>query len=288
MHLKAFSTSLLGVPSLLKNTKLRIGIGGFLVIIVLSVLSESLIPFDPTVMFRYERDLPPSSEHLLGTDGFGRDVLALIIPSIKNTFYIATLTAILSTFIAMIVGFCAGYYRNPLTSTALRWFIDAFMTLPSLPFVVLLTALLPTVNMLMISVTLALFGWAGGARAIMAQLLSIRERDFVQTLKMSGANNTEVFKDVSLNLLPYTIASFVNSIRGAMMTETGLSILGLGNQTTLGQILHYAAVTRAAVIRGLWWWWMPPVVVLSIILILLYLINMGFDEIIDPRLTGKR
>ena len=88
-----------------------------------------------------------------------------------------------------------------------------------------------------------------------------------------------------LNLLPFLAASFVNVTRGAMITEAGISILGVGRyKTTLGIILNQAIVKRAALVNELWWWWSSPVLIFSIILIALFLITVGFDEVVDPRL----
>jgi len=282
------SSVLTSFLSKLRSAKLKAGLVGFLSLILVSIFSSIFIPYDPETMFRFTQDLPPSFAHPLGTDGFGRDVLALLLPAIKNTILIGTIAALLSTLVSLVVGFAAGYFRNPAASL-LKWFMDAFLAIPSLPFIILISTLLMRIDMFTVAVIIALFSWAGGARAIMAQALSIRERDFIQTLKLSGASSLEAFKDISLNILPFILATFVNITRGAMLTETGISILGLGrHQTTLGIIIYMSTVVRAAIVRGLWWWWAPPAILLSIIMIFLYLINVGFDEIIDPRIRGKR
>ena len=135
---------------------------------------------------------------------------------------------------------------------------------------------------------LALFAWPGPTRLIRAQVLTLRERGYVQMARLSGASTFAImFKEMLPNMLPYLAASLVGNISGAILASTSLEALGLGPTRipTLGMTIFYS-IRGSGILRGMWWWWGFPIVVLVIIFTGLFLIATGLDEVANPRLRG--
>jgi len=133
---------------------------------------------------------------------------------------------------------------------------------------------------------IAMFAWPSPTRLIRAQVLSMKESGYVQMAKLSGSSTFSImFREIMPNLTPYLFASFIGNATGAILTAVGLESLGLGPQRvpTLGGTV-YDAISAAALLRNMWWWWGMPTLLLAFMFIGLLLINLGFDEIANPRL----
>jgi peptide/nickel transport system permease protein len=133
---------------------------------------------------------------------------------------------------------------------------------------------------------IASLSWMLPTRVIRAQVLTMREKAYVQVARLSGMNNLEViFKEIMPNLLPYLAACFVAATAGAILASLGLEALGLGPQhlPTLGMTIYWV-IMFGAILRGMWWWWAPPIVIIVILFVGLFLLTAGLDEIANPRL----
>jgi peptide/nickel transport system permease protein len=140
------------------------------------------------------------------------------------------------------------------------------------------------------AVLLALFLWPGPTRLIRAQVLSMRERGYVNMARISGASSFSImFGEMMPNMLPYIAASYTGNVSGAILAATGLEVLGLGPTRipTLGMTIYYA-ISAAAVLRGMWWWWGIPIIALIVVFSGLFLMTTGLDEIANPRLRGLK
>ena len=136
---------------------------------------------------------------------------------------------------------------------------------------------------------IALFSWMGAARVIRAQVLSMRERQYVEIARMSGEKGIYiVFFELMPNLMPFLLAAFVGSLIGAILAAVGLEFLGLGatNISTLGNILYWQNFYNA-VIRGMWWWWGSPIAIFIILFAGLFIASIGLDEWANPRLKER-
>jgi peptide/nickel transport system permease protein len=153
---------------------------------------------------------------------------------------------------------------------------------------IVIAAFVKTITLDNMALLLALFAWPGPTRLIRSQVLSLRERGYVQMARLSGASTFDImFKEMMPNLLPYLAASFTGNVSGNILAATGLEALGLGPTRipTLGMTIFYA-IRAAAILRGMWWWWGFPILMLVIIFSGLFLIAVGLDEIANPRLRG--
>lgn len=233
---------------------------------------------------RYERLLPMSLEHPLGTDHFGRDLLALQFTGIKYSLLIGMLAGSIATIIAIVVATVAGYVGGRVDSI-LNGFTNGVLVIPTLPILIVLAAYV-RMDLVFMSVTLAFFSWPWTARIIRSQILSIKERPFVELAKISGRSPWEImFFEIMPNLGPYLGVGLSISIIGAMFAETGLRLLGLGpgEIPTLGLLLSWS-LTFGALSQGYYQMVVAPAVFLILIFVSFNLINVGLEEIFNPRL----
>lgn len=239
----------------------------------------------PPVGFENWRGQPGTWEHPLGTDNLGRDMLAVAITGAPNTFIIGAMAATLGLTIGIVLGFSAGFLGG-WVDDVIRLVADVTLTIPALMVLIVLQSVLARVEIGTMSILIAAFAWPRSTRQIRSQVLSMRESGYIRMARLSGASNFDLmFKEMLPNLIPYIFASFIAGATGAILTAVGLETLGLGptRVSTLGGTI-YDAYVGTALSLNMWWWWGLPTVLLSLMFIGLLLINLGFDEIANPRL----
>ncbi|MBI3958371.1 MAG: ABC transporter permease subunit [Chloroflexi bacterium] len=231
----------------------------------------------------------PSWDHPLGTESNGRDMLAVMIVGAPRSLRIGLIAAGIGMLTGILLGFTAGFLGG-WVDNVIRTLADSVITIPSLAVLIVISAYVRTVSVENMALLLAIFAWPGPTRLIRAQVLTMRERGYVQMARLSGASRFDImFKEMMPNLLPYLAASFTGNVSGAILAATGLEALGLGPTRipTLGMTIFYA-IRAAAILRGMWWWFGVPLVLLVIIFTGLFLMTVGLDEIANPRLRGAR
>ena len=229
----------------------------------------------------------PDAAHPLGTESNGRDMLALLIVATPRSLRVGLIAAGIGMTVGIILGFMAGFLGGWLDNVV-RIVSDAFITIPALAVLIVISAFVRQVTIENMALLLALFAWPGPTRLIRAQVLSMREQGYVQMARLSGASSFNImFKEMMPNLLPYLAASFTGNVSINILAATSLEALGLGPTRipTLGTTIFYA-IRAAAIIRGMWWWWGFPILMLTVIFIGLFLMTVGLDEIANPRLRG--
>jgi peptide/nickel transport system permease protein len=223
--------------------------------------------------------------HPLGTENSGRDMLALIIVGAPNSFMVGVIAAAVGMSVGIILGFSAGFIGGRVDDF-IRLLSDVTVTIPALMVLIVIHSLLRQVELTTMALLIALFAWPSPTRLIRAQVLSMRESGYVQMAKLSGASTFAImFKEIMPNLIPYLFASFIGNATGAILAAVSLETLGLGPQRvpTLGGTIYFA-LAGAALLRNMWWWWGLPTLLLALMFIGLLLVNLGFDEIANPRL----
>jgi peptide/nickel transport system permease protein len=275
-----------------ENGKLQLGLAIIGVILLLALVQPLVNPLligeaDPRdfgVAPLMER---PSWSRPLGTDHFGHDQLALLLYSLRSSLLIGGLAGLISTAVGIVVGFTAGY-KGGWLDTILRSTTDMVLVIPTLPLLLILTASLREINIFWMALVLSVFGWPFAARVIRAQVLSLRERPYVELSKLNHQNDLEIiFGELVPNLLPFLGLGLASSIVGAILAETGLQLIGFGPGTisTLGSMI-YQALQAGMVTQGRVDAILAPAAVLILLFLGLNLINMGFEEIYNPRLRG--
>jgi len=228
----------------------------------------------------------PSVAHPFGTDRQGRDLLATMVAGTPLTLRIGFIAGLLGVGIGAILGFVSAYYRGWLDAV-IRGVVDIGLTVPGLLVLILIAVSLRrglTVNQMAIIV--ASLAWLNPARTIRAQVLSLRERGYVEVARLSGMSGPEIIvKELMPNLLPYLAATLVNSVSSAILASVGLEVLGLGpiDSPTLGMTLYWVNF-NAALINGWWWWWTAPITIILVVFLGLFFLTVGLDEIANPRL----
>jgi len=229
---------------------------------------------------------PPSVEHPFGTDRQGRDLLATMVACTPLTLRIGFIAGFLGVGIGSVLGFVSAYYRGTV-DTIIRSIVDIGLTVPGLLVLIIIAVSVKkglTVDQMAIIV--ASLAWLNPARTIRAQVLSLRERGYVEVARLSGMSGPEIIvKELMPNLLPYLAATLVNTVSSAILASVGLEVLGLGpiDSPTLGMTLYWVNF-NAALINGWWWWWTAPLAIILVVFLGLFFLTVGLDEIANPRL----
>ena len=254
------------------------------------VLGGVLMDLDKARPLSSMPDMEPSGEYPLGTDTSGRDMLAVMIVGTPLTLKIGLIAAAIGLGVGIVLGFSAGYFGG-LWDTIIRGLADVMLPIPALAvLVVIASTLKTTLDSGVMALIVASLAWMWPTRTIRSQVLSMRERSYVEIAKLSGLTGPEiVVRELVPNLLPYLAASLVSATGAAILAAIGLEALGLGpqNEPTLGMTIFWANY-YGAILRGMWWWWLPPIVIIVVVFVGLFLISAGLDEIANPRLRRSQ
>ena len=271
-----------------RNKSLTIGL---VILIFLLVFSIGGSFFIDTATLAYPLAVPPlqppSPEYPFGTDKDGRDLLAVMVRGIMLTGFIGLAAGTIGIAVGVVLGFIGGYFGGPI-DVVLRWVTEVLLTIPSLILLIIIAGTIVDKNqvtVLTMAAVTSLLSWVGPTRVVRSQVLTMKERTFVSVAKLSGMGNMEIiFKELMPNLLPFLVASFVGQVMGAIYASFGLEILGLGpaREPTIGMTIRWA-VYHGALFNEWWWWVLWPIVALVLIFASLSLINVGLDEIANPR-----
>ncbi|XVV02826.1 dipeptide/oligopeptide/nickel ABC transporter permease/ATP-binding protein [Actinosynnema sp. CA-248983] len=268
-----------------RSPKLLVGVGLIAVIALFGVVGPLFVG-DPATI----RDLgltPPGGDFPLGTTLTGQDILAQLAHATRGSLYIGLLVGVMATLLSALFGI-VGSYAGGYVDEAFSLFSNVMLVIPGLPLVIVISAFVPADQRgsWTIAVVLAITGWAASARVLRAQTLSLRNRDYVAAARVSGEPAWRVIGvEILPNLLPLLASQFVFSVVYAILSEAGLSFLGLGasNSSTLGTMLYYAQ-NGFALQRDAWWWFVPPGLIIALFGCGLALVNFSIDEIINPKL----
>lgn len=223
--------------------------------------------------------------HPLGTDVSGKDILALIIVGAPNSLYVGVLASLIGMSLGIFLGFSAGF-RGGRVDDVIRVGSDVMITIPPLLILVVVQAAFGDISLTIMALLIAGFVWQSPTRLIRAQVLSMREAGYVQMARLSGASTMHImFREMLPNLVPYLFGSFIANVTTSIVTAVGLEVLGLGPQRvpTLGRVI-YDAINSGALIQNMWWWWGFPTILLAVMFVGLLLVNLGLDEVSNPRL----
>jgi peptide/nickel transport system permease protein len=276
------------VRELLRNRKFFIGMIIFLTLLAVALAGNLFVQPEHRRTGAFPVRLPPGSGAPLGTDTLGRSIAVQMSEAVPNSLQVGLIAACIGTLFGALLGFASGYFGGAVDAV-LRVLIDVFLSVPSLLFLILIAALVRGVGVQTMALIIGAFAWPSPARQVRAQVLSLKERPFVQIARLSGMSGLEIiFRELMPHMLQWLGANFVNAFIAAVLAESGLSLLGLGPQRemTLGMMIYWA-LTYSAILQNLWWWWLIPVLTLMLLFLSLYLIHLGFDEVSNPRLRAQ-
>ncbi len=273
-----------------RNPALGWGIGILLGLMLFTFVGRLFVPIKMIDALATMPNLPPDAQHPFGTDRQGRDLLAVMIYGTGLTLQIGAIAGGIGLGVGIVLGFVSGYLGG-LLDNIITSFIDVYMSIPGFLILILIASTFSrvTLGVTEMGLIVAIVSWAGPARAIRAQVLSMRERPFVMMAKLSGMGSFEiVLKELVPNLLPFLVMSLSQSIYGGIMASLGLEALGIGSRRapTMGMTLFYVNYYSALLV-GMWWWVLEPIVVIVLTLTSLVLTSFGLDEIANPRVRRK-
>ena len=227
----------------------------------------------------------PSAQHWLGTTQSGQDVFTQLGYSVRGSLIIGLAVGLIATAMSFIFG-VLGTYIGGIWDDLFSLITNIMLVIPGLPLTIVISALMPSKGTMMLVIVISITAWAGGARVLRAQTLSMRGRDYVLAAKIAGERPWRVITvEILPNLLPVMGSQFVFSVIMAILSESSLSFIGLGSTQSfsLGTMLYYAQ-NGSALNTGAWWWFLPPGLMIAIIGAGLSFINFSIDEVINPRL----
>lgn len=268
----------------LRNNKLRIGVIVVLFFVVLAAVGPMLTDHSPRDYIAPGAQ-PPSSEYWFGTTIFGQDVFTQFVYGLYPVFLVGILGGGLGTLIGMLVGFTAGY-RGGMVDEGLNVVTNVILVIPAFALLLIIAAYLTVRGFVVESVFIGLTAWPWTARAIRSQTFSLSSREFVDLARLSGMKPRKIiFTEIAPNMMSYLVMAFILQFGGAILIAATLDFIGLGPTTgiSLGMMMQYA-VLWGALQLGMWWWFIPPGAAIAAIVGALYVMNVGLDEVFNPKL----
>lgn len=230
---------------------------------------------------------PPTSQYWLGTDDLGKDIFAGVIIGSRVSLLVGVAATTISMIIGTVIGIVSGFYGRSVDALLMR-FTDVFLVIPWLPLMLVMAALLgPSLGNIIF--VIGITSWAGTARIIRSQTLSVKERPYVERARAIGSGDGHIMVHHILpNVFPLIFANTVLVAAVAILSETTLSFLGMGDPTrvTWGMMLHFA-FSMGAVSFGAWWWLLPPGICVVLVVLSFTFIGYALDEVLNPKLRRR-
>jgi peptide/nickel transport system permease protein len=225
------------------------------------------------------------SGYYFGTNNVGQDIFAQVATGLRLTFEVGLVGGALAAVIGMVVGFTAGY-KAGIVDEVLNMITNVVLCLPVFAVILVIASYMSVKSVLIEALFIGCISWPWAARALRAQTFSLTSREFVSLARLSGERSWKIiFKEIAPNMSSYLFMMFILLFGGAILIAATLDFLGLGPQGTysLGQILQLA-VQNAALTLKMWWWFVPPGLAIMLIVGGAYFMNVGLDEVFNPRL----
>ncbi|MEO7124714.1 MAG: ABC transporter permease [Nakamurella sp.] len=275
-----------------------LGVVILLIFVVLAVFGHWIAPQDPNAPTSFSADIltGPSGAHWLGTDENGRDVMSELILGAQTSMLIGFVAAMVSSVIGTAVGIVAGF-SGGWVDRGLTLLDDWFLVLPLVPVTVLAASLLgskatnlPLGQTMVLIIVIGAFGWAGTSRIVRAEVMSLKSRGFVERSRALGASHWRIMtRDILPNVMPLVLANAVIYVSLAILTESTLSFLGLGdpNRFSWGQMLEHAQ-SAGAMAAGNFAYYLPPGICITLAVLGFSLLGHSIEPLFDPRLKERR
>lgn len=270
----------------LANRKLVVGLGIALGLLLVAIVGP-FVAQHPPLAYGGRLSLSPTARdgYWLGTTTLGQDVFAQLVTGLRLAFLVGALGGGIAACVGMLVGFTAGY-RSGIVDEVLSVLTNVVLVIPTFALLLVIAAYLKVRGVVTESVFIGLTSWPWAARALRAQTFSLVSRDFVDMARLSGRSSWQiVFREIAPNMSSYLFMMFILLFGGAILVATLLDFVGLGpsNTISLGMMMQLA-VQNAALQLHLWWWFLPPGFAITALVGSLYVMNVGLDEVFNPKL----
>lgn len=265
------------------------GVAIYAAFLPVAVFADRIAGLDPNeILFqsngRLAANLRPNAVYLLGTTNLGRDIFSQLVHGTRTALAIGVTAAVVVVVIGTVVGLLSGYFGRWVDSALMR-LADIALSIPFLPFVIVLAAMLgPRTSNVVIAIALLL--WPNTARVVRSQVFSLRERGYVEAARVTGASHFRIiFVHIAPNILPLSFVYGAIAIGWAILTEASVSFLGFGDPDSVswGHMLQDAFISQA-LSRGAFYWFVPPGLAIVLIVVAGFFISRGYEEVLFPRL----
>ncbi len=266
------------------------GLGILTVFALVALLAPLIAPSEGLSVTRATGGVlePPSGEFWLGTDDKGRSVLTLLIWGSRISLFVGLAATLISMVLGTLIGLMSGYFGG-WTGAILFRLTEWFLVIPFLPLAIVMATALGR-SLLNIVIVIGVTSWPGTALLIRSQTLTIRERPYLERAKVLGAGSGhQMRRHILPNVMPMVFANTTLTVAIAILTETTLSFLGLGDPTRVswGSMLD-AAFGVGAITTGSWWFIVPPGVCVVLVVLSFTLVGQALEEVLNPRLGARR
>ncbi len=279
-----------------------VGVGVLILFALLALFPNLLVgPLQTAITAPGQPLQPPSLEFPLGTDDLGRSILNLTVHGARISMVIGLLATVVTVFLGAVIGIASGYIGGR-TDTVLMRITDFFLVLPTFVLALILAPIILELigseaeimgipsTLVVIIVVIGITSWASTARIIRSQALSVKERMFVARARVIGGGGTHImWRHIMPNVLNLIVANTVLVFAGAILTETTLSFIGLGDPLlpSWGVILN-SAQTSGAPGLGAWWYFVPPATCIVLVVLAFTLVGGALDDVLNPRMRVRR
>jgi peptide/nickel transport system permease protein len=267
--------------------KALIGIIILVFYLAMALLAPIIARGDPNRLVARQNQ-PPSAKLWLGSTGQGQDVFKQLVWGSRMSLLVGFSVGLFSTFLGLLIGLVSGYMPG-LVDGLLNLFTNVFLIIPGLPLLITLASYLPPGPVTVVMV-LTFTGWAWPARVFRAQMLSLREKDFVYASVVSGEGRARIiFSEILPNMLSLVVESFFGSVAYAIGADAGLAFLGFENVNTVswGTMLYWAS-NNSALLQGAWWSIVPPGLSIALVAFATTMLIYAMDEVTNPRLRSEK
>lgn len=267
-----------------RNKKAMLGVVIVGILVLAVVFLPIFLDLDPYTTDRAAGfNKAPSPGHILGTDDVGRDLFARLLYGGRVSLFVGIASTVISVLIGIPLGLIAGYFRG-IAETIIMRIADAFMSFPTMVLILVLVAVFGP-SILTVTVVIGVLGWTAIAKLIYGNVLSIREREYIQAAKAIGMKTSSIlFTEVLPNAIPPVWANISFRVAGAILTESSLSFLGMGVQTpqaSWGNIIY--AAQNLLVLTARPWLWFPPGICIILVVVGFNFIGEGVRDALDPK-----
>jgi peptide/nickel transport system permease protein len=269
-----------------RNRKLVFGLSVTLFMLLLAIVGP-WFAHHPPLEYGGQLSVAPTTRdgYWFGTTLVGQDVFAQFVNGLRLAFIVGTVGGGIAAIIAMLVGFTAGY-RGGLVDEVLNMLTNVVLVIPTFALLLVIASYLKVRGIATEAIFIGLTSWPWAARALRAQTFSLTSREFVSLARMSGSGSSKIIlKEIIPNVSSYLFMMFILLFGGAILIGASLDFLGLGPATSvsLGLMMN-SSFLASALLLGSWWWFLPPGIGIIAIVGGLYVMNVGLDEIFNPKL----
>jgi len=267
-----------------RNWKFVLGSAVVLACVAIAIVGPWLTDHPP-LAFDGPTDQPPSSEYWFGTTSYGQDVYSQFVHGLRAAFLVGGLGGGIAWVLGVGVGFTAGY-RGGWIDDVLNMLTNVVLVIPTLAILIIVAAYLQVQSYTTEAVIIGLTSWPWAARAVRSQTFSLKTREFVEVARLSGRSTRQVIAtELAPNMSSYLLMTFILLFGGAILIGASLDFLGLGpsESISLGLMMNNAFLA-SALLLGSWWWFLPPGLGIVAIVGGLYVMNVGLDEVFNPKL----